>query len=226
MFFPDERVDIRGMTVACRKPTIILVMATTIEATPFVTSLDLAKVDDSPCPLYRNDEMLLVVSGVGKANAAIATTYCCATFHPSLILNLGAAGATSFTCGLGSIFHITTVYEPDRPRFPSSSPYLHRPSVLAGFGEATLATQDRPVIDKADRQQVSVLADLVDMEAAAVLQAARRFHVGCLVFKFVSDTPEDVDTSTAVANMKSYGVTFCRFLGEEVLPLLKTRTLS
>jgi adenosylhomocysteine nucleosidase len=204
-------------------PAIAIVMATHVEAKPFLDIFSLTQTAKTPCSLYAHGSLILAVSGIGKANAAIATTYCCSMFQPTWILNLGAAGATDARCPLGGIFHITRVFEPDRPHFRSGTPYLHVPDVLHGFNEATLATQDRPVIDREDRAKVSAYASLVDMEGAAVAQAARRFGIPCALFKFVSDTPDDVDTSLVIDYMRDYGKTFSRFIAEQVVPLLTPR---
>lgn len=198
-----------------------LVMATQAEAQAFIDLFHLPPIGKTPCLLFGNGSLVLAISGVGKANAAIATTHLCDSFHPALILNLGAAGSTGLRCGLGGIFHVTAVCEPDRPHFPSNRPYRHQPSTLPGFDEATLATQDRPIIESEDRMNISAYADMVDMEGAAVVQAARRFGIRCLLFKFISDTPEQTDTGATIAYMRSYSADFCRFVTERVLPRLE-----
>jgi adenosylhomocysteine nucleosidase len=203
--------------------TIGLVVATQPEAQPFIEALGLQAIHKVPCPIYTAEGFVFALSGVGKTNAAIATTYLCCTFHPFLILNLGAAGSTGTGCRRGGIFHVTALCEPDRPRFPSDEPYRHRPEVLPGFNEATLATQDRPIINKEDRAAVSLHADMVDMEGAAVVQAARRFAVPCLLFKFISDTPEENDMAETLQYMRDYSKAFCRFVVEQVLPFLGGR---
>jgi adenosylhomocysteine nucleosidase len=202
---------------------IALVMATRMEAQPFVDALRLALLGKVPCPLYRNNRVILAVCGVGKTNAAIATTYISSVFHPSVILNLGAAGATGPRCGLGGIFHITEVCEPDRPRFPLAEPCIHRLQTLSGFDVATLATHDRPIIEIEDRERTSLHAEMVDMEGAAVAQAARRFSIPCLLFKFVSDTSEQTDTAATIDYMRSYSRVFCGFVVERVMPRLGER---
>jgi len=199
-----------------------MVIATGIEAQPFITALRLSPVGRIPCMLYGRDDLVLAVSGVGKTNSAVATSYLCSAFHPALILNLGAAGSTGPGCSLGGIFQVTAVCEPDRPHFPSGRPYLHRPLTLPGFDEATLATQDRPIVDKEDREKASLHAAMVDMEGAAVVQAARRFSVPCLLFKFISDTPGDSDIDAAIEYIRKHGKIFCRFIMERVLPLLES----
>jgi adenosylhomocysteine nucleosidase len=203
------------------EPAVIaIIMATGLEARPVLELLQLAQIEKRPCTLYRRDRLILAISGIGKANAAIAATYCCSLFRPSWILNLGAAGATSAQCGRGGIFHVTKVFEPDRPYLGSNEPYVQVPEVLPGFREATLATQDRPVIDLEARKNVSAYANLVDMEGAAALQSAHRFGIPCALFKFVSDTPDDIDTDTITGHVRDHGRVFARFVGEKVLPRL------
>jgi adenosylhomocysteine nucleosidase len=201
-------------------PPIAVVIATREEAQPFIDILHLAPIGKMPCMLYGKDRTILAISGVGKTNAAIATTFLCSTFHPSVVLNLGAAGSTGVRCGLGGIFHVTAVCEPDRPHFPSGKPHQHSPRTLPGFDEARLATHDRPIIEREDREKASVHAEMVDMEGAAVAQAAHRFSIPCVLFKFISDTPQQTDTATTIEYMRNYSSLFCRFIIERVLPCL------
>ena len=213
--------DTEKKSVSPHRRTIGIVIATDIEAQPFIAALHLSPVGRMPCLLYGRDGLILAVSGVGKTNSAVATTYLCSAFHPALILNLGAAGSTGLRCRLGDIFQVSAVCEPDRPHYPSGRPSLHRPRTLPGFDEATLATHDRPIIDKEDREKASLHAEMVDMEGAAVVQAARRFSIPCLLFKFVSDTPGQSDTAAAIEYMREHSRVFCRFIMERVIPLVE-----
>jgi adenosylhomocysteine nucleosidase len=206
-------------------PLIAIIVATRLEAEPFLDIFGLIQTSKIPCPLYSQGRLILAVSGIGKANAAIATAYCCSMFQPSWVLNLGAAGATDSRCALGGFFHVARVFEPDRPRFPSSTPHVHVPDRLPGFDEATLATQDRPAVSPEDRRKASVHANLVDMEGAAVVQAAHRFGVRCALFKFVSDTPADVEPTPIIDYIRDCGKPFSRFVAEQVIPLLTLKHL-
>ncbi len=198
-----------------------LILATRIEAEPFVEALGLRRIGQSPLPVYKGAGVTLVISGIGKTNAAIAATYCCAVFHPGWIVNLGAAGSTKASHGLGDVFHITKVIEWDRPLLSSNSPHVHQPHILGGFREAVLATQDKPVIDRDHRGVIEPYADLVDMEGAAVVQAARKLGTPCVLFKFVSDTPDHGSDADIVAHIRDYGIAFCRFVRDSVFPALK-----
>lgn len=199
-----------------------VIMATLLEAEPFIAALGMEKINEGPLAVYRKGEIVLVISGIGKVNAAVATTWCCSLFHPARLLNLGAAGATGSSHPLGAIYHIRKVIEYDRPLLRSSGPHVHTPEVLPGFTEATLATQDRPVIDADHRRQVSAVGELVDMEGSAVIQAGRRFGTRSLLFKFVSDTPDlPSRTGDIVACIRQHSVPFCHFIVDSVVPILR-----
>jgi len=203
-----------------KNPLICLVMATLLEAKPFIGGLSLIRLDPKPFPVYRNKNLILVISGIGKANSAMACAYSCLRFGPFCIVNLGAAGATGKRHTLGEPFHIKKAFEYDRPQFKSKSPNRHIPDIFGGFSYAKIATLDRPVLDPAERQTLSKAADLIDMESASVIQACRKFKTKCYIFKFVSDTPEHTRDNDIIENIKIYRNTFFNFFRESVLPLL------
>ncbi|MCP4199367.1 MAG: 5'-methylthioadenosine/S-adenosylhomocysteine nucleosidase [Proteobacteria bacterium] len=180
-----------------------LIVATMAEAGPFLNNMSLKRVESAVFPVYENEHLVLVVSGIGKANGAMATAYCCTRFEPVCICNLGAAGATG-NAVLGEVYGVGEIIEYDRPKFKTGNPHLHRPNVLSGFAMKTLATQDKPVVAAADREAIATVADLVDMEAASVVQTSKKFGVDCYVFKYVTDTPENETHRDVVANVKKY----------------------
>ena len=195
-------------------------MATLLEAKPFIGGLSLIRLDSKPFPVYRNKNHILIISGIGKANSAMACAYSCLRFDPFCIVNLGAAGATDNGHTLGEPLHIKKVFDYDRPQFKSKSPHKHMPDILEGFSYAKIATLDRPVLDTAERQKLSKTADLIDMESASVIQASRKFKTPCYVFKFVSDTPEHTRDNDIVENIRKYRNDFFSFFRESVLPKL------
>ena len=84
----------------------------------------------------------------------------------------------------------------------------------------SLATQDSPVVDIERRRMLAPVAELVDMEAAAVTQACHRLRVRCHVFKFISDTPEHGDVGLIRENILKHREAFARFFACEVRPRL------
>jgi nucleoside phosphorylase len=197
-----------------------LLMATLLEAKPFISGLSLTRLEQKPFSVYRNKNHILTISGIGKANAAMACAYSCLKFAPSCIVNLGAAGATGDGYTLGESLHIKKAIEYDRPQFKSKSPHHHTPEVFEGFSYAKIVTLDRPVTDPAERKKLSKTADLIDMESASVIQASRKFKTPCYVFKFVSDTPEHTRDNDIVENIRKYRNNFFSFFLESVLPIL------
>lgn len=197
-----------------------IIMATTLEADPFINKLDLKKHGKESFKQFANENMVLAISGIGKTNAAIAATYCCKEFAPSHVVNLGAAGASDATHPLGSILHIHKIVEHDRPQFPSKKPFTHKPNKLKGFTTSTLATGDTPVIDPNGRKAISKYASLVDMEAAAIVQACKIFKTKCYVFKYVSDTPDHTGGAAILKNMIEYRKALFDFFVESIMPRL------
>lgn len=199
---------------------LVMVMATTLEAKPFIDGLSLIRESEKPFPVYKNHNYTLILSGIGKANAAMACAYSCLTFPNCRIINLGAAGATGTKHFLGETFHITEAIEFDRPHWKSKTPYIHKPDSLEGFPCAKIATSDHPVIDPEERKKISFLAELVDMESASVIQTCKKFGNLCYFFKFVSDTPEHTNDTDIVDNIKKYRDGFFDFFRQSVMPLL------
>ena len=197
-----------------------LIMATLTEAKPFINGLALAQKKDTPFPVFFNNKLVLVICGIGKVNAAVGTAYCCMQFAPSVIINIGAAGATNHTSSLGDIFHISKIFELDRPAFPTGAPQMIITDTLEGFDLAALATQDKPILLPEERKEISRLAGLVDMEAAGVAQACQKFDVKCLIFKFVSDTPEHTEGTAIYSNIKEYRAFSYTFFKEKILTLI------
>ncbi len=199
-----------------------MVMATMLEAKPFVFGMSLKQTRKTPFRLFQNDNTLLIISGIGKANAAMATAYCCLKFKPAFICNLGAAGVTHYRYGLGEIFHIHKIIEYDRPDLVSREAYIHEPDLLKGFKTAKLATGDRAILDPQERKEISPKADLIDMEGASVVQACKKFEANCFLFKFVSDTPDHTRDQDIVDNIRLYREKFYAFFADSVMPVLCT----
>ncbi len=203
-----------------KNPLICLVMATHLEAKPFILELSLTSLGQKLFPVYRKKNHILIISGIGKANAAMACAYACLKFTPFCIVNLGAAGATGNKHALGEPLHVKTAFDCDRPQFKSKSPHKLIPDIFEGFSYAKIATHDRPVLDPVERKNLSKTVDLIDMESASVIQACNKFKIRCYVFKFISDTPEHTKDDDIIQNIREYRNSFFTFFQESVRPLL------
>lgn len=196
-------------------PVKLLVMATMLEAKPFVAGLSMEKTAERPFPVFQSPGRILIISGIGKTRAAMTTCYGCLTFHPESVWNAGAAGALSDNCQTGSIYQIHKIIEHDRPHLLTRRPVTHTPNFLKRPGDmpkAVLASGDCPVLKAEDRRRLATSADLADMEAAAVVQVCSTFKTPCHVFKFVSDTPGHTASATIIANIRRFRTPFFEYI--------------
>lgn len=201
----------------------LIIMATFIEAKPFIERMPFTSLDQTPFPVFQHEDMILVISGMGKVNAAAATTFGCITYNPDHVLNCGAAGATGLSASLGEIFQIGTAIEYDGFGLRTVTPPTYTPEILPGFQTATIATQDIPVIEKNHRVTISRSAALVDMEASAIIQVCRKFQTPCYLFKFVSDTPNHPDERNIREHIRQFRLSFYQFISGSVLPALRNK---
>ncbi len=136
-------------------------------------------------------EMPLVLTGIGKVEAATATTEAIAALRPELVLNVGTAGA--LRPGLTGLFLPSTVlnhdYSADAIRALGHDA-VDEIGLPDGDG-TVLATGDLFVTDPAVRAGLAERAHLVDMEGFAVARAAQRAGVPCRLVKIVSDAADD-----------------------------------
>ena len=180
-----------------------IVMATRLEAAPFIDSGLFKLLEEKPLPVYQHESVYLILSGIGKASAAIASTYLITKYKTEIMYNIGAAGSTTENFNLGDILHIVSVIDYDRPKLIGSKPRYLKPDVLDNYKTATLATQDVAVVSEAEREKVGKLAELVDMEGAAFTQACRTFKVKNHMFKIVTDTPAHTADNQIIENIKN-----------------------
>ncbi len=138
-------------------------------------------------------DLPILITGVGKVNAALAVTRWLATASspPSMIINLGTAGG--LRAGLSGTHEIGLVLQHD---FDSASiealtgKIFGKPIKLAGEG-LVLATGDVFVSDHATRDNLALSAHLVDMEGYAIAAAAAAFNTPIRMIKHVSDDADD-----------------------------------
>lgn len=198
----------------------MLIMATFIEAKPFIDLMPFTQVHQAPFPSFRHENKILVISGMGKVNAAMAATFGCLTYRPDSVLNLGAAGATGFSISLGEIFQIGKAVEADGFDFNTRTAPVYTPEILPGFQTETIATRDIPVLKKNHRNSASLSAALVDMESSAIVRVCQKFQTRCHLFKFVTDTPDHPCEGHIKKHIRQYRLAFYQFIAESVLPVL------
>ena len=136
----------------------------------------------------------ILVTGVGKVNAAIATATVLGSQSPahipSQIVNLGTAGAlVDGYSGIHVIGKVTEHDLNDAAIFELTGLHCSQPLELEGDGPV-LTTGDQFISSESVRRQLAEHAHLVDMEGYAVAKAALSFDVPVMLVKQVSDSAD------------------------------------
>ena len=140
---------------------------------------------------YLPSSLRTVVTGLGKTAAAVATTRAILELRPSLVVNVGSAGA--LRAGLSGVFEIGSVLNHDMSSdIVRSLGYDPREWLTLGEAETVLATGDVFVTDPAVRDRLAAQAHLVDMEGYAVAFACQELGVPLRMAKHVSDQADEL----------------------------------
>ncbi len=158
------------------------------EARPLIRELGLKKYSTgNRFRIYHSDDFALCVTGTGKIKSAVSTTFMLTHFragHGDIVINAGMCGAVSAQAESGTVFLAACIRDNGTGKW-------HYPDILINhpFREGILETFSMPV---SDRHAPDRLADMVDMEGAAVFEAASAFvplhHI--FVLKVVLDNIE------------------------------------
>jgi adenosylhomocysteine nucleosidase len=121
-------------------------------------------------------------TGVGKINAALTAATLIEKYKPQRVWNFGTCGGITLDKGLHEIKNFV---ERDRSSCPISLEAVVKPEAnLISFGEGyTCSTGDDFVMDP----NLSIPADVVEMEAYAIAKACKRAGVEFRCYKYVSD---------------------------------------
>lgn len=143
-------------------------------------------------------EVKVIISGVGKVNAALSTQIAYSHLSADIIVNIGVAGGLNDTVEIGKIYEIQEAvqYDVDLREINNtkigtldemSTNYL-RFDITQVNGKK-LATADRFNDNKGDNIILTQVldADIRDMEGAAILQACYNNRLECYCYKVISD---------------------------------------
>lgn len=159
-----------------------------LEAQPLITIYSLKQLHEhTKFQVFANDNVCLIITGVGELKASIAITYLLSnqTIGPhDLFLNFGLCGSLDPTIPIGSpyVFHKLRDYSTKKDLYPDM--LLKLP-----FREASLETCPLPVGNEILPTTVS--ETFVDMEAYAVMYAVTYYMQPhqVLFLKVISDYP-------------------------------------
>lgn len=180
----------------------VLLMATELEALPIIADAACRQVMRAPFASYTSGDLVIVLSGMGKACAAAATAWLIETWHPARVVNAGAAGCVGCAGNLGELFQISQVCDGHHASCESGDTDSICLSAMGALPCARLATYSQPVKTKRARQIASRRADLVDMEGFAVAQTCQQMGVPVHLIKYVSDGADDDDVVSSILALR------------------------
>ncbi len=167
--------------------SIHLIIALACEAKPVIEFYALKRcMDETAFPVFRNQDITLTISGVGKIAAASAVAYTqgrYASNQPAIWLNIGVAGHASFEIGSCRIAHKIIDHETSRNWYPTllfTTSNLFTTSTMVETSEICTVSQPESQYDR---------DCLYEMEAAGFIATASRFSSLELIqsLKVVSD---------------------------------------
>jgi len=158
---------------------ILITTALMIEAQPLKAELGLTVIAGEPFPVFKNDEIILIVTGTGAQRAAAATGWALGRFTEIIAaVNIGFAGASERVAELNKWYCINSIRDESTGR-------CHIPDRLWEFQieESPLLTVGKVVSSD------NGWDGLVDMEGSGFYEAARQILSPdrIVLFKWVSD---------------------------------------
>jgi len=186
-----------------------IVFATKMEAEPFFAKTDSKQISERPFPLFKapvpghNTPCFLVICGMGKIMAALATQLLIREHQATMVVNAGVCGALTEGIETGSVFRIMETWEADADKTAGKVLRVVSPEKAWGsLKGARLATNDSPLFDIERRKKLARHAELVDMEGAAVARTAAMYGVPCSLIKGVTDFADQDSREALHRNLK------------------------
>jgi len=202
---------------------IAVVTAMTNEASEIISHLNLVK--EKPFAIYtgkvHKHHICLIISGVGKVNAAMATTHIIGLYNPRLIINLGLAGAHQLEYGQSYLIKNACYHDFDLTLFGYEAgqvpkyPAVFHSANLSGlpFEKTNLYTGDYFSVKTLDNKPY-----LADMEGAAIFQVAYQYKIDVVSVKTVSDIIGDSEQHSLYNHAEGH---FAMLIYDNLLEILK-----
>ncbi|HOA96164.1 MAG TPA: nucleoside phosphorylase [Acetivibrio saccincola] len=172
---------------------VFIVTALKIEAEPLIEHFNLKKdMDIHLFPVYRNPDITLIISGVGKVKSAMAVTYLLSTHQTTLqdvLLNIGFCGTNNRKYSVGTMVAVNKVTDMD-----TNIDYYPDVFIKENIPFAGLCCYSRPVAQDMVQEEKEVFCD---MESAGIMEASKKFYYAhqVILLKIISDylNPEKLD---------------------------------
>lgn len=192
--------------------------------------------------MLEDKQIVLCLSGIGKVNAAIATTLVIEHFSPDCIINTGSAGGIGKKLKIGDVvigsetahhdadvtaFGYAYGQLPQQPaRFTADTTLIAAAEYAAkAFGnvqivQGLIVSGDQFVHDSSKIEQIrSHFADVqaVEMEAAAIAQTCYRLNKPFVIVRAISDSADE----KAETSFEAFLQTASKHSAQMVLQLIK-----
>jgi nucleoside phosphorylase len=166
---------------------IFIITALKLEANAFIDYYQLKKDPLSDIfPIYSNETIKLIISGVGKIQSSMATLYLYTHFKslakkPTLLINAGFCGSSTLKYPLGTLLRFNKVTDLDNNRD-------YYPDVLSN---TNIPVEQLNCVSKVVRKNDSSKngQSFYDMESTGIIEASKKFlntHQ-VIILKIISD---------------------------------------
>jgi len=190
---------------------ITLLLATLDEARPLLVELAAQELTDQPFksfafpPRESRPGGRVVISGMGRDQAAAATEYAIATLGATHLVNVGICGTLSSSFKPGDLCRVREVADGDSLFLGNTAPSLplHLVGAWGNLVPARLASVSEPVFGGERRDRLAVHADVVDMEGYAIARICAQHSLPCYLLKGVSDLADAAGRAALHRNLAS-----------------------
>jgi purine nucleosidase/adenosylhomocysteine nucleosidase len=198
-----------------------IVFATEAEALPFLDRGGFKDVALNPFRLLASPETAhrVIISGMGKVSAALATQWLIRENGPSRVVHAGICGALGDPRNFapGEILRVSSASEGrPGPGIPAEA-VACAGDLWSELRPATLVTVERPLFDDVRRAELLQYGELVDMEGAVVARVARLHGAPCSIIKGVSDHARDQDRSMLKSRLPAVSADIAMILWKELI---------
>lgn len=153
---------------------------------------------------WQDHDVVVVVSGMGKVNAAVCATCLINVFQVDFIVNIGVSGGLDtslkigdFIVGRDIVYHDLWCGEPDAEGQADGMPLLYHSAKefvqkLPDCRQGLLCCGDRFIVSADDLEAIKQKfprALAVDMESAAIAHTCYMHNIPFLTVRQISDTP-------------------------------------
>ena len=164
-------------------------------------------------------EYEIILTGVGKINAALSTLKAIKDKKPDLIINFGTAG--SLKKGLSGLVDCKYFIQRDMDSRPlgvdlGQTPFEVDPPKIIKIPKHPINTINMNLTcasgDSFVQSDIEVEADIVDMEAYAIAKVCYLESIPFVCFKFISDSADKSAANDFNSNVLKAGKSFSEFL--------------